>query len=144
MGIGRGSLYHEFGDKHALFVEALDRYRADRLAQLEPIVATAPSARAGIAAALRGTASALWADRPRRGWLLVNAAAELAADDPVVAARAADAFEQTARVFRAALERGQRTGELRPDLDVRATSRYLASALNGLRLLTKTSDRDVA
>src|SRR4051812_18827446 len=77
MGIGRGSLYNAFGDKHALFLEALDRYRADRLGQLRRVLEAAPSARAGVAAALRGTVGALWSEAPRRGCLLANSAAEL-------------------------------------------------------------------
>ncbi len=144
MGIGRASLYNEFGDKHALFIEALDRYRSARLTQLSEVLEEAPSARAGIAAVMRGTVDALWADRNRRGCLLVNSAAELAASDPAVAARAGEGFERTTRAFRRALERGQRTGELDASINVRATARYLANALTGLRLLVKTSDRKVA
>ena len=29
LGLGRQSLYNSFGDKHALFLKALDRYRRD-------------------------------------------------------------------------------------------------------------------
>src|SRR5437868_5208762 len=75
MGIGRGSLYNAFGDKHALFLEALDRYRADRLRDLTRVLEAAPSARAGVAAVLRGTVNALWSEAIRRGCLLVNSAA---------------------------------------------------------------------
>jgi TetR/AcrR family transcriptional repressor of nem operon len=144
MGIGRASLYNEFGDKHSLFIAALDRYRFERLAQISETLEKAPSVRVGIRAALRGMVNGLWADGGRRGCLLVNSTAELAASDPAVATRAAEAFERTALVFRSALERGKRSGELDPGLDVRATSRYLANTLNGLRLLAKISDRKVA
>jgi TetR/AcrR family transcriptional regulator, transcriptional repressor for nem operon len=144
MGVGRGSLYNEFNDKHSLFIAALDRYRADRLAQLTAILQGASTARAGIAAALRGTAMALWADEQRRGCLMVNSTTELAASDPAVAARARESFENTARAFRSALKQGQQSGELAGDLDVRATSRFLASTLNSLRLLAKMTDRAVA
>src|SRR2546430_189175 len=103
MDIGRSSLYAEFGDKHSLFIEALDRYRLERLAQITEALDAAPSVRGGIAAVFRGTVSALWADDERRGCLLVNSTAELAGSDPAVAAGAADAFERTAGVFRSAL-----------------------------------------
>jgi len=144
MGIGRASLYNEFGDKHSLFIEALDCYRRERLAQISDVLEAASSARAGVAAVFRRTVKALWADEGRRGCLLVNSTAELAASDPAVASRAAEAFERTAAVFRAALERGKRSGELDASVDVRATSRYLANTLNGLRLLAKVADRKVA
>jgi len=144
MGIGRASLYNEFGDKHSLFIDALDCYRADRMAQLEQALHTAPSARAAIAAVLRGTVSALWADPHRRGCLMVNSTTELAASDPDVATRATEGFKRTARAFQTVLERGQQTGELDPKLDVRATSRSLANTLHSLRLLVKMASRSVA
>jgi TetR/AcrR family transcriptional repressor of nem operon len=144
MGIGRASLYAEFGDKHSLFVEALDRYRRERLAQMTEALESAPSVQAGIEALLRGTVKGLWSDEGRRGCLLVNSIAELAASDPAVAARAAESFERTAALFRSVLERGVRSGELKQSLDVDATAHYLAGTLNGLRLLAKVSDRKVA
>jgi TetR/AcrR family transcriptional repressor of nem operon len=144
MGIGRASLYNEFGDKHSLFIEALERYRGERIAQLEHVLETTPSARESITRALRGAVGLLWADPTRRGCLMVNATAERANSDPEVAARAAEAFERTVRAFGAALERGKREGEFGESLDALATARYLANTLNGLRLLAKVSDRQVA
>jgi TetR/AcrR family transcriptional repressor of nem operon len=144
MGIGRASLYNEFGDKHSLFIEALDRYRVARLTQLSDVLENGPSARAGIAAAMRGTVDLLWADGNRRGCLMVNSAAELAASDPAVATRAAEAFERTENAFHSALARGKRSGDFDANLNVRATARYLANTLSALRLLAKTTDRKVA
>jgi TetR/AcrR family transcriptional repressor of nem operon len=144
MGLGRGSLYNEFGDKHSLFLRALDRYGALRLSEMERALESASSVRAGIAGLLRDTVVGLWSDPRRRGCLLVNSTTELAASDPAVAMRATQAFERTVAVLASTLERGTRSGELRPDLEIRATARYLASALNSLRLLVKTTDREVA
>jgi TetR/AcrR family transcriptional repressor of nem operon len=144
MGLGRASLYNAFGDKHALFLRALDRYCQSALGQLQHALESTPSVRAGITAVFRGTVEMLWSDPSRRGCLLVNSTTERAASDPTVAMRAAEAFERVTSEFRSALERGQRSGELQPDLDVRATARYLACALNGLRLLAKMTDRHVA
>jgi TetR/AcrR family transcriptional regulator, transcriptional repressor for nem operon len=144
MGLGRGSLYNEFGDKHSLFLAALDRYRAARVATIAGILESTPSARAGIAGVLRGTVKAMFADESRRGCLMVNSIAELASRDPAVAARARDSFKRTAAVLRDALERGKRSGEFSRDLDTRRTARYLANAIYGIRLLAKVSERAVA
>src|SRR4051794_10245650 len=129
MGLGRASLYHAFGDKHALFLRALDRYGSDRMGDLRRGLASASCARAAIANVLHGTVDALWSDDERRGCLLVNATTELAATDPAVAMRAGEGFERVAAEFRSVLERGQHTGEIRPDLDARAAGRYLAHTL---------------
>jgi TetR/AcrR family transcriptional repressor of nem operon len=144
MRIGRGSLYNEFGDKHTLFIEALDRYRFERFAQLEAVLEASPSARAGIAAVFRRTMDRLWGDGSKRGCLMVNSAAELAGSDPAVAERARQSFDRFAQAFRSSLERGQRDGELDPSLDVRTTASYLAGAFIGLRLLAKITDRGTA
>jgi TetR/AcrR family transcriptional regulator, transcriptional repressor for nem operon len=144
MGIGRGSLYNTFGDKHLLFLEALDCYGAERRRQLDELLGSAPSARAGVEAVLRQSVERLWADRRRRGCLLVNAGAELAASDPDVARRVRAAFDGFTRSFAAALEGGRRRGELASGLDVQATARALASTLVSLRLLSKFASRRAA
>ncbi len=144
MGLGRGSFYNEFGDKHSLFLVVLDRYRAARVATVTEVLGKAPSARAGIAAVLRGTVNAMFADESRRGCLMVNSIAELASRDPAVAARARDSFGRTAAALRDALDRGKRSGEFSRDLDARRTARYLANAIYSIRLLAKVSERAVA
>ena len=143
-GSGPGQPVQRVRRQAAFFLVALDRYRADRLASVAEVLDSAASARTGIAAVLRGTVNAMFADETRRGCLMVNSIAELAARDPAVAARARDTFERTAAAFQAALERGQRSREFSADLDARRTARYLASAINSIRLLAKFSDRAVA
>src|SRR5262245_43696131 len=112
MGLGRGSLYNEFGAKHALFLDALDRYCALRLAELSAMLEQSASVRAGIAGLLRGMVTHLWSDPRRRGCFLVNSTAELASDDAAVAVRSAQGFERTVSVVQLALERGKANGEL--------------------------------
>ena len=114
MRLGRASLYHAFGDKHALFLRALDRYAAERMSDLRRGLASAPSARAAIANVLRGTVEGLWSDGERRGCLLVNSTTELAAVDPAVAMRAGEGFERVAAEFRSVLERGQQAARSSP------------------------------
>jgi TetR/AcrR family transcriptional regulator, transcriptional repressor for nem operon len=144
MGIGRGSLYNAFGDKRELFIASLDRYRCERQEQLEQALASAVPARVAIEALFRQSVDRLWRDRSHRGCLLVNSAAELAAKDPAVAARARRTLEQFADAFRGALERGQADGSISHELDVQATGRYLAGALVSLRLLAKFASRQLA
>jgi TetR/AcrR family transcriptional repressor of nem operon len=38
MGIGRGSFYDTFGDKHALFLAALDRFREARTSWIDTVL----------------------------------------------------------------------------------------------------------
>lgn len=144
MGIGRGSLYNEFVDKHALFLESLDRYREQRRAELEQALRSAPSVRAGIEAVLRGMAQRLRTDSGHRGCLLVNAAAERASSDVTVAGRVSATLAAFASAFRESLERGQLHGEFQPAMDTSAMADFLASTLICLRLLAKFGDSRIA
>src|SRR5919197_1383213 len=141
MGLGKASLYNAFGDKHALFLRALDRYSQERMAELDQMLNGTASVRSAIERVLRRTADVLWSDPMHRGCLLVNSTTELAASDPAVAARAAQSFERTIGAFRSALERGIHRGEFPKTMDVRSTARLLASTLTSLRVLSKITDR---
>jgi TetR/AcrR family transcriptional regulator, transcriptional repressor for nem operon len=107
MGIGRGSLYNAFNDKHDLFLLALDRYRRERHEQLERALSSEESARSAIEAVFRQSIDRLWGDPSRKGCLLVNSAAELAANDPAVATRARETLERFIGAFGRALEARQ-------------------------------------
>ncbi len=138
MGIGRGSLYDTFGDKHALFLVALDRYREAAEASTISILEGAESPKEAIGKVFEDTVNGLAAqEEPRRGCLLVNSAVELAPHDPAVkerisryVARVEDEFEQT-------IVRGQTSGELKAHHDPKALARFLVSNVLGLRVLAR-------
>lgn len=143
MGIGRQSMYDTFGDKHALFLAALDRYCAT---VGEPLFA--PLAEPGpVKSAVRQVferAIAGSVNEGRHGCLMANATAELAPRDRDVACRAEANLAGAEEAFRRALERGQAAGEVASHHDARALARYLFNALQGLRLTAKaTPDRRV-
>src|SRR3977135_3598695 len=93
-GLGKGSLYGAFGDKHRLFVRVFDDYctavtEAVRRALEGPDDGAYERLRAHVLAAAEATAS----DVCLRGCLLAKGSAELAAQDPAVAARASQTFQ---------------------------------------------------
>ncbi|WP_457825768.1 TetR/AcrR family transcriptional regulator, partial [Staphylococcus aureus] len=55
-GLSRGSLYKAFGDKHGLFLDALDRYIAQSLERLLGTLQRPGSAKAAIRKTLMGLA----------------------------------------------------------------------------------------
>ena len=143
-GLGRASLYNEFGDKHALLF-ALDQYCTDRPEELQAVLPVRavgaagdlsyyPGGRSRRCGLTRTSGGVCWSTR-LPNWLLLTPRWHL---------RAAAGFERVASEFRSALERGQRSGEIDSGIDARAMSHYLANALNGLRLLAKMTDREVA
>lgn len=137
MGINRGSLYDTFGDKHQLYLAALDRYqqREGRAAFLCLEAPTSPLA------AIRQTFANLvqeaTAPQGRCGCFAVNAAVELAANDPVIASRAEVTITNMEETFCHLLVQAQQKGELRSTQAPRALARFLVNGVLGIRTLAK-------
>ena len=138
MGIGRGSFYDTFGDKHALFLASLDRYREaaeeSTLSMLE-----AGSAKEAIRTVFEDAVDGLARQaEPRRGCLLANTAVELAPHDPEVGERIAGHVARTEEAFERTIVRGRASGELAARHDPEALARFLVNNLLGLRVLART------
>jgi hypothetical protein len=113
MGIGRGSFYDTFGDKHALFLAALDRFEEARTSWVDE--ALDGSGMDGIEEVFRRTVEGMTGSEPRRGCLLANTAVELAPRDPEVAARISRYVRRTEEAFAGALVRAGEAGEIPAD-----------------------------
>ena len=124
-GLSRSSLYAAFGDKQALYLAALDRYRQAGRATLAQRLADAETPLAGIRAALDAAAS----DTP---CFAFNAAADRSAMCPDTARRAAEGWSGTRDAFADALRRAQAVGHVAVDRDADALADTLAATLYGL------------
>jgi TetR/AcrR family transcriptional regulator, transcriptional repressor for nem operon len=141
MGIGRGSFYDTFGDKHALFLAALDRFQEVRASWVEEVLAG--SGLEGVREVFGRTVEGLVEFEPRRGCLLANSAVELAPHDPEVAGRISRYVHRTEEAFEDALVRAREAGEIPADSDPKALARFLVNTLHGLRVLARAgSDRE--
>lgn len=133
MGLGNQSLYNSFGDKHALFLSAWDRYQAKvvdpLLAQMEGPEASAASIRAYFRTLVRTLSSPIG----RRACLIVNSTMELALHDPEVAVRCREHGERLERAFTLALRREPRGGGPSP----KALARHLTALATGLGVMAK-------
>lgn len=142
MGIGYGSLYNTFGDKHALFLACLDRFRELRTSWIDEVLED--SGLSGIEEVFWRTVDGLVGFEPRRGCLLANTAVELGPHDAEVAAKISRYVRHTEAVFERAVIRAQEAGEIPADRDPRALARFLVNALHGLRVLARVgTDRAV-
>ena len=129
-GINRVSLYNEFGNKEGLFLAALDRYFDISTAWLEPLIA--PDA--GLAQLVEWfeiTIAGLEAER-WRGGMMVNAAAELAADNDQVRDRTDRHFRRLHEVFSVVLRNANDRGTIRPGLDFDGVSGALLQLAIGM------------
>src|SRR5512141_139357 len=91
--LSRGSLYAAFGDKHSLFLLALDRYIADALARMDTEFDPRREPVDGLRAYLAGYVDRTSGVNGRRGCLLVATAMELAGHDAEVDRRVGSFFK---------------------------------------------------
>ena len=136
MGIGRQSLYDTFGDKHALYLQALERYKDSSSGALQTCLDQAVSPLGAVRQLFTSLAEEPPAAR-RRGCMMVNATAEMLPRDAKTAelVSANQRFIETA--FRRALQRSRQLGELPEDADVAGLARYLVATFQGLRVAAK-------
>src|ERR1700755_686390 len=85
--LSRGSLYAAFGDKHSLFLRALDRYIADALTRMDIELDARKEPVDGLRAYLAGYVERTSGANGRRGCLLVATGMELAGQDAEVGRR---------------------------------------------------------
>ncbi|MER7453252.1 TetR/AcrR family transcriptional regulator [Nocardia beijingensis] len=139
-GIGKGSLYHTFGSKRALFDLALRRY--DRLgAELAADLLARPgSTRECVAAFLCGMVDSDLAQPVRRGCLAVNTAMELGGHDPEITSAVRAMQDRVIAALEARIDQGRRDGDVRAGTDARAAAEFLMNTIVGLRVMAKTYD----
>ncbi len=136
MGINRGSLYDTFGDKHTLFLAALDRYDQVWVTRVVDALAEPGPVRARVRGVFE-EASCEAARAERRGCFATNSAVELAPRDSCVAERFAGTLTRVETAFRRALLEAQRGGEIAADSDAPALARVLTSGLLGVRVMAR-------
>ena len=137
MKIGRQSLYTAFGDKRALYLEALQRYqRATTSGHLQRLRAPV-SPLAGVKALLLGLIVEN-DDRRAMGCMGVGAASEFGAGDPALAQLRA---RVGAVLFSGLVERlreGQARGEIDPAMNVKEAARFVQMTMTGLQLAARS------
>ncbi|MCP3138062.1 TetR/AcrR family transcriptional regulator [Pyxidicoccus xibeiensis] len=137
-GLLRGSLYAAFGDKRALFLAALERYADLSAEELETLLASGPTPRAGIERYLRNMLKNCTGELRHRGCLLANTAAEVAPRDPEVRALVGRRYSKMAAILETAIKASQDAGEIDPARNARALAQHLIVLVQGMSLVGKT------
>lgn len=138
MGIHRRSLYDTFGDKHDLFLDALNRYQTKISTDITNRIHQTNSAKQAIRQLFEMTINS--DENQPKGCLMVNSAAELAILDSVVAANIKDGFVNTEKLIYDLIVSGQQAGEISAQHDAESLSFYFHNAWVGLRVIVKTTD----
>ncbi|MGW6966726.1 TetR/AcrR family transcriptional regulator [Streptomyces zaomyceticus] len=140
LGVGRASVYATFGNKHELYLKAMDRYLETRDPRLvEELSAPGPALPAVRSLVRRFAAEASTEGERLNGCFVTNSAAELGPHDTAVARRVELSWEQVETLLHAALTRARAGGELPAGRDPRALARMLLVLLQGIRVVGKAS-----
>ncbi|MFD5227296.1 TetR/AcrR family transcriptional regulator [Streptomyces qaidamensis] len=140
LGIGRASIYATFGNKHELYLKALDRYDRTGLPPiLRELSQPGPALPAVRKLVRRYAAEAADARERLNGCMVTNAAAELAPHDRATARHVERNWDQLEAVLHSTLVRAQAQGELPAGRDPLALARMLLVLLQGLRVVGKAS-----
>ncbi|MCG5237829.1 TetR/AcrR family transcriptional regulator [Xanthobacter oligotrophicus] len=138
MGLTGASLYNAFGDKHALYERALQRYVdesvADRIRRLED-PAIAP--RAAIGAFFDEVMERSLNDPDMKGCMVVNAAVELGPHDPDMRAAAGRTLGEIEAFFRRRVAAGQNDSTIDATQPAEDLARMLLGVLLGIRVLSR-------
>ena len=135
-GLGRGSLYGAFGDKHGLFVRALDDYIAMSLdgvrAQLRD---PAYPAFDRLVRHIRAQARAVAGDTSRRGCMMAKSAAELAGVDDDVERAVDRAYGHWRAELADCIREAQRDGAIDKKHNAQALAATLLAFIRGQQAL---------
>jgi TetR/AcrR family transcriptional repressor of nem operon len=139
LGISRSSLYDTFGDKHALYIKALDSYQKFGGNQMCDIINNTASAKEAIKKLLELTMRDLLNDEQRKGCFMVNAEIELASHDAEVKTVICRNEQQFENAVLRAIKKGQDSGEIRNTQDPLALARFIMNAVRGMQVSAKAT-----
>jgi TetR/AcrR family transcriptional repressor of nem operon len=137
MRINRQSLYDTFGDKHALYLQALDRYRQVEGRRLIALIERPGSVKKSLRQLFGEVVEKALRDREHRGCFMGNATSELAGRCKKTASLTCNNMKATEEALYRALLRGKREGEVKGVRDPMAMARFLCCTLQGLVLMAK-------
>ena len=137
-GLGKGSLYGAFGDKHGLFLRALDDYIGTAL---DVIRAQLRDPKYGaydrLVRHIRAQVKAIAADKSRRGCMMAKSAAELSATDETVKQAVERAYALWMAELADCIKEAQRDGAIDKTRNPQALATTLLAFMRGQEALHK-------
>jgi AcrR family transcriptional regulator len=144
-GLGKGSLYGAFGDKHALFMRALDDYIGSAMDRVRAALRDPRySAYDRLVRHIRGQVKDINADKSRRGCMMAKSAAELSATDDVVEHAIENAYGTWASELAQCIEEAQRDGAIDKKQNPQALATTVLAFMRGQEALHKGGAKPAA
>ncbi|MEW2547358.1 TetR/AcrR family transcriptional regulator [Streptomyces sp. NPDC047002] len=137
LGVGPEDLHEVYGDKHGLFLRALERYRDAQARSLAPALLSEGLVLPRIRAIMLGYLQLAAEEAEPRGCLIANTAGEVLPGDPAVADCLAEVLSVVEDGFLQGLQHAVDHGELPEGLDLAGNAAMLTMLLQGLQVLVK-------
>ena len=135
-GLGKGSLYGAFGDKHGLFMRTLDDYIATSLDMVRTQLRDAKfRAYERLIRHIRWQADAVATDTDKRGCMMARTAAELGATDGEVEDKVERAYSVWRTELADTIAEAQRDGDIDRQADPQALAGTLLAFMRGVEAL---------
>lgn len=138
MGINRPSLYAAFGDKEALFREAVALYERSEGGVSGRALTDVPTARGAIEAMLRGNVDAYADPRTPSGCMIILAASLASTGNEDVHDFLASRRDAAQAALVARLKRGIADGDLPKTADTNAIATFYSTVLQGLSFQSRS------
>jgi TetR/AcrR family transcriptional repressor of nem operon len=136
MGISRQSLYDTFGDKRRLYLEALQRYVEDRVADQIAALNASSSPLKGVEAVLLTMASeAAVAGAP--GCMGIGATCEFGQSDTEVSTLIGVSSKRLLSALERRLGEAKTRGEIGKDVDPRAAAQFVTATVTGMKVAAR-------
>ena len=136
MDVGRQSMHDTFGDKRALFLEALEMYVTESVKSIN-----AELEKPGSAPSVIRNALVTFAERndlsSSEGCMGLNSVCEFGQRDPDVMRITSNAGRMLRKTLMRVLTRARKQGELTSDADLDSMADFFESTLAGLRMVAK-------
>ncbi|WKN43532.1 TetR/AcrR family transcriptional regulator [Tunicatimonas pelagia] len=139
MGINRASMYNTFGDKHQLYIQALQRYREKSRQQFDRWRESESSIQETIQMILNEAVHECVSDSQRKGCMVVNSATELGPSNTEIAEIIRENQQQVESVLSELFTRAQQRGEIAADLKPEALARFYFNTFSGLRVMGRAN-----
>ncbi|MBB5343560.1 TetR/AcrR family transcriptional regulator [Tunturibacter empetritectus] len=136
MGISRQSLYDTFGDKRSIYFKAMSRYRDKTNGDLKDLLTHEKPVRKACDSLFQSIIRESRAQH-ERGCLLMNANLSRSVDDVEIKAFLRDNQKDVERIFTTAFVEAKKRGELAPEKDPVALSKFFVATIQGMRALAR-------
>lgn len=138
LGISRSSLYDTYGDKHTLYLRALDAYQQAGVQRIEKLIADASNSKQAITQLIRLFTNEILSDEQQKGCFMVNAEIETAPHDIQVNELITKNEQTMEDAFFKVVKKGQQNGDITSKNDARALARFLMNTVKGIRVSVRS------